>query len=116
MSKTQATTIQKLKDYQKFYNERHVDEKYNPKSYFSSRMWKSEPMIYQTPKPKTSKPKAKVCPKGKVLNPVSGRCVIIDGRVGRTQVPRVCPQGKILNPLSGKCVNIDGRAGRKLLR
>ena len=22
------------------------------------------------------------------------------------------PQGKILNPLSGKCVNIDGRAGR----
>jgi hypothetical protein len=27
---------------------------------------------------------------------------------------KICPPGKILNPVSGRCVNIDGKIGKKI--
>ena len=69
------------------------------------------------------------CPRGKIRNPASGRCVKKDGTIGRklqqlqkkheslpgkTQKP--CARGKIRNPASGRCVKRDGSIGRKLLQ
>lgn len=72
-----------------------------------------------------SKPK---CPPEKVLNPVTGRCVNRDGKIGKqllkdhVKVPEKkknslkskCPPEKILNPASGRCVNRDGKIGKRL--
>lgn len=65
------------------------------------------------------------CPEGKVINPVTGRCVKADGKIGKkvmkTQAlhtPRAreeCPSGKIINPATGRCVNVDGKIGKSIL-
>jgi alkylated DNA repair dioxygenase AlkB len=59
---------------------------------------------------------SKTCPGGKILNPETGRCVKIDGKIGReiTKLHKSCPDGKILNPETGRCVKIDGKIGRKI--
>jgi uncharacterized protein YeaC (DUF1315 family) len=66
----------------------------------------------------------KRCPNGKILNPSSGRCVNVSGKIGREilgkspmmrKSPKRCPNGKILNPSSGRCVNVSGKIGREIL-
>jgi hypothetical protein len=60
----------------------------------------------------------KKCPPGKILNPASGRCVKVDGKIGRSLQELVgdkqCPPGKILNKATGRCVKVDGKVGKKL--
>ena len=73
----------------------------------------------------------KICPEGKVLNPITGRCINIkvvktvkpvkavkpvksdkedkpvkSGKVAKVaKVDKVCPEGKVLNPITGRCIN-----------
>jgi hypothetical protein len=67
------------------------------------------------------------CPSGKILNPQTGRCVKIDGKIGqqilRSRSPirtksrsHICPSGTIINPQTGRCVKIDGKIGQQILR
>ena len=44
----------------------------------------------------------KKCPKGKIVNPSTGRCV-----------KKKCPKGKMLNIGTGRCVNKPIRKTRK---
>ena len=63
--------------------------------------------------------KKKECPEGKVLNPLTGRCINIkktnkdakktDKDVKKTDKDvkkKECPEGKVLNPLTGRCIKI----------
>ena len=50
--------------------------------------------------PKISK---KVCPKGKILNPKTNRC-IIDRKKNIKSKKKKCPPGKILNPKTNRCI------------
>lgn len=70
----------------------------------------------------------KPCPPGKIRNPKTGRCVDINGPIGKElaaaaaagpsapgpSVPSA-PPGKILNPETGRYVNIDGKKGKEIL-
>jgi DNA polymerase/3'-5' exonuclease PolX len=47
----------------------------------------------------------KVCPEGKVLNPITGRFINIKAEKLLKDV-KVCPEGKVLNPITGRCINI----------
>ena len=53
--------------------------------------------------PKVSK---KVCPKGKILNPKTNRCII--DRKKNIKSKKKCPPGKIINPKTNRCI-IDRR-------
>jgi len=44
----------------------------------------------------------KVCPKGKILNPITNRC-IIDKKKNKT-IKKICLPGKILNPKTNRCI------------
>ncbi len=62
----------------------------------------------------STKPKgSKKCPRDKVFNPKSGRCVNKTGAVARKNklVPVKCPRGKILNEPTNRCVKKKGRVG-----
>ena len=52
----------------------------------------------------------KKCPEGKVLNPKTGRCILIKNAnkqgVKPTKSPKKCPEGKVLNPKTGRCILI----------
>lgn len=79
---------------------------------------------YNAPALPASAPSA-ICPEGQILNPKTGRCVLIDGRVGRTLTrknrplpalpAKICPEGYVVNPATGRCVLKTGRVGRTLL-
>lgn len=70
------------------------------------------------------------CPPGKIVNPASGRCVLINGQIGKRILrqqameagvdasPRVpaCPPGKIYNLQTDRCVNVRGVPGRRILQ
>ena len=64
------------------------------------------------------------CPAGKIINPVSGRCVDRDGKKGKEILKsrkkksstKKCPVGKIINPKSGRCVDRDGKKGKEILK
>ena len=85
----------------------------------------------------SSRPKSD-CPEGKIRNPKTGKCVKIDGRIGkeilksrgksspkrdspkrgspkRDSPKNDCPEGKIRNPATKRCVSVDGIIGRKIL-
>jgi hypothetical protein len=82
---------------------------------------------YPTSPKKTSKKKTspKKCPDGKVLNPATGRCILIKNaekaakdknkdvikkpKVSKTS-PKKCPNGKVLNPATGRCILIKNAA------
>tara|TARA_B100000123_G_C25733794_1_gene430539 strand:- start:306 stop:1802 length:1497 start_codon:yes stop_codon:yes gene_type:complete len=44
----------------------------------------------------------KICPKGKVLNPKTNRC-ILDRKKQKTK-KKICPPGKIINPKTNRCI------------
>jgi hypothetical protein len=77
-------------------------------------------IIYVTEniKIKPDKP-AKVCPQGKVLNPLTNRCIKIKtiNKVRKNPLskpenkpenkpPKLCPEGKVRNPKTGRCIKI----------
>jgi hypothetical protein len=81
----------------------------------------------KTPKKKASKTSPKKCPDGKVLNPATGRCILIKNaaKAGITTKPvkdvkdvikkpktspKKCPDGKVLNPATGRCILIKNTA------
>ena len=47
----------------------------------------------------------KICPEGKVLNPITGRCINVKADKHLKDV-KVCPDGKVLNPITGRFINI----------
>lgn len=74
----------------------------------------------------------KECPEGTILNPASGRCVSINGKVGKdllaagakivavktpaaVKTTKECPPDKVYNPASGRCVDKKGKVGKALL-
>jgi hypothetical protein len=60
----------------------------------------------------------KKCPPGKILNPVTRRCVKANGKIGKTLVigEKKCGSGQILNPATGRCVKLDGKIGKLLVQ
>ena len=57
---------------------------------------------------KTEKDK-KICPEGKVLNPLTNRCINIKSinklpKVSLSKIDKKCPEGKVLNPNTGRCI------------
>jgi hypothetical protein len=55
----------------------------------------------------------KKCPEGKVLNPKTGRCILIKNATKKSPAlpklpvsPKKCPEGKVLNPKTGRCILI----------
>jgi hypothetical protein len=52
----------------------------------------------------------KKCPEGKVLNPKTGRCILIKNATKKSpkspKSPKKCPEGKVLNPKTGRCILI----------
>jgi hypothetical protein len=52
----------------------------------------------------------KKCPEGKVLNPKTGRCILIKNAkriIDKSpKSPKKCPEGKVLNPKTGRCILI----------
>jgi hypothetical protein len=84
---------------------------------------------HSSPKKKASKTSPKKCPDGKVLNPATGRCILIKNaaKAGITTKPdkdvkdndvikkpktspKKCPDGKVLNPATGRCILIKNAA------
>lgn len=59
--------------------------------------------------------KEKKCPVSKLLNPFTGRCVKMDGRIGR-QLRQQCPDGKIWNLSTQRCVKISGKVAKNMLK
>jgi predicted NAD-dependent protein-ADP-ribosyltransferase YbiA (DUF1768 family) len=62
---------------------------------------------------RTLKCRDKVCPEGKVCNPLTGRCIKVRAtrRAEKTSKgcsDKVCPEGKVCNPLTGRCIKIRG--------
>jgi hypothetical protein len=56
-----------------------------------------------------TKVKEKICPEGKVLNPITNRCVSINTinkleKKTISKVDKTCPEGKVLNPKTGRCI------------
>jgi len=69
------------------------------------------------------KPKSpKKCPEGKVLNPKTGRCILIKKKppiksptkpIIKPKSPKKCPEGKVLNPKTGRCILIKKKPAVK---
>jgi len=55
----------------------------------------------------------KECPEGKVLNPLTGRCIKIKAdKIEKKK--KECPEGKVLKPLTGRCIKIKvDKKGKK---
>ena len=49
-----------------------------------------------------AKKSPKKCPEGKILNPKTGRCILIK----KPKSPKKCPEGKVINPKTGRCILI----------
>ena len=77
-----------------------------------------------TPKPKEAKNVVKKSPKkcedGKVLNPATGKCILLKTAIAKGIIkihsadkkksPKKCPDGKVLNPATGRCILIKNAA------
>jgi serine/threonine protein kinase len=81
----------------------------------------------------TRKAIKKICPEGKILNPLTNRCVNKKGATyknllkkrlisrSKTSSPKTmkkgrknCPDGKVLNPLTNRCINKNGATYNKI--
>ena len=54
----------------------------------------------------------KECPEGKVLNPLTNRCINIKtinklAKNTLSKMDKKCPEGKVLNPKTGRCIKTD---------
>lgn len=59
--------------------------------------------VKKNPKENPKKNTKKKCPKGKILNPKTNRC-IIDRKKKTKKKKKVCPPGKILNTKTNRCI------------
>ena len=59
--------------------------------------------VKNNPKQNPKKNTKKICPKGKILNPKTNRC-IIDRKKNIKSKKKICPPGKILNPKTNRCI------------
>ena len=68
---------------------------------------KSSPKHPKSPKPHKS---PKKCPEGKVLNPLTNRCILIKNAKAAAnkplKPPKICPDNKVLNPKTNRCILI----------
>ena len=72
---------------------------------------KPSPLKIKRPDTKPLSPHKKVCPPGKVLNPMTNRCINVrEPKVAKD--PKECPPGKVLNPITNRC--IKARQDRKV--
>ena len=63
------------------------------------------------------------CTNGKIINPLTERCIKVNGKVAKTMmaiydgdgVMPECTIVKIRNPESGRCVKINGKVGKKIM-
>lgn len=71
----------------------------------------------------------RVCPPGKIVNPATDRCVLVNGKIGKQILRRqameagisasrgpACPSGKIYNVQTDRCVNVRGAPGRRIVK
>jgi hypothetical protein len=69
-----------------------------------------KPIVKSPPKPIVKPKSPKKCPEGKVLNPKTGRCILIKNANAAAnkplKSPKKCPEGKVLNPKTGRCILI----------
>jgi hypothetical protein len=54
----------------------------------------------------------KECPEGKVLNPLTNRCISIKNinklpKKPLSKMDKTCPEGKVLNPKTGRCIKTE---------
>jgi hypothetical protein len=74
------------------------------------------------PKPLKPPKLPKVCPEGKVLNPKTGRCIMLKNiknlplksptspkKPKQPKQPKVCPEGKVLNPKTNRCILVKNK-------
>jgi hypothetical protein len=69
----------------------------------------------------TKKP-SKKCEYGKVINPATGRCILLKSAIAKgivntakaakaaKKLPKKCPDGKVRNPATGRCILIKNAA------
>lgn len=74
-----------------------------------------------------AKPCPSKCTNDKVCNPLSGRCILKNGRLAKSILGTttaalqsspcnaVCSNDKVCNPSTGRCVKKDGKMGRSIL-
>ena len=55
------------------------------------------------------------CPDDKIRNPITKRCVLKNGKIGKKIIKKVCSDDKILNPKTKRCVLKSGRIGRDIM-
>jgi serine/threonine protein kinase len=67
-------------------------------------------------------PKDKDCPKNKIRNPKTNKCVLKTGKIGKQIMgkdskvkDKDCPKNKIRNPKTNKCVLKTGKIGKQIL-
>ena len=56
------------------------------------------------------------CPKDKIINPGTGRCVLKSGKIGRKLIEGACADDMIVNPLTHRCVKKTGKIGMELMK
>jgi hypothetical protein len=101
-----------------------MDDTTYKKSVKTAKAAKATPIVVKQPtQPKQTVLSPKKCPDGKVLNPATGRCILIKnaakagiamkaakasakdkGKADIKKSPKKCPDGKVLNPATGRCI------------
>ena len=56
------------------------------------------------------------CDKDHVINPITGRCVLKNGTIGKKILAGRCDTSEVLNPATHRCVKKDGVIGRKIIK
>jgi hypothetical protein len=67
-----------------------------------------------------SRKSPKKCPKGKVLNPKTGSCILIKNALNKNEIksksPKKCPKGKVLNPKTGRYILIKTAINNNIVK
>ena len=66
----------------------------------------------------------KNCPEGKILNPLTNRCIAKNGILHKSLIKsnhikaetKICPNGQVLNPLSKRCIKIGTALYKSLVK
>ena len=66
----------------------------------------------------------KNCPDGKILNPLTNRCISKNGILHKSLIKnnhiqtetKICPDSKVLNPLSKRCIKIGTALYKSLVK
>jgi serine/threonine protein kinase len=58
---------------------------------------KEDILITKTEQQEVVMSKINICPEGKILNPITNRCI-------KNKTVKICPDGKVLNPKTNRCI------------